>query len=186
MIRCKMYKIICYILGLWSVLFGFCTAFAQDKADIIPMIQTENISNTGRMTGLPLPRFVSLKGGETNMRRGPSKTHAVIWTYKKAGLPVEIINEYDNWRKVRDMDGSEGWIHQMVISGRRTVVTLDGTHIVRSGAGDDFSAVAKISGGVIAKPEKCKKNWCLLQHLQFEGWLPKSVLYGVYDDETFD
>ena len=110
----------------------------------------------GRVTGLPIPRFVSLKGKKTYMRHGPSKSHAIMWEYNKRGLPVEVINEYDHWRKIRDMDGSEGWIHQTVLSGRRTIVTLEGTHIVRDGDGYTFDAVAQISGGMVLRPEQCK------------------------------
>lgn len=143
------------------------------------------IKEVGRVTGLPLPRFVSLKGNKTNMRHGPSKSHAIMWEYKRRGLPVEVINEYDHWRKVRDMDGSEGWIHQTVLSGRRMIVTLEGTHIARTGDGYTFGAAAQISGGMVLRPEQCKRNWCKVEHEEFEGWLPKEILYGVYEEEIF-
>ena len=139
----------------------------------------------GRVTGLPIPRFVSLKGKKTYMRHGPSKSHAIMWEYNKRGLPVEVINEYDHWRKIRDMDGSEGWIHQTVLSGRRTIVTLEGTHIVRDGDGYTFDAVAQISGGMVLRPEQCKRHWCKVEHKEFEGWLPKEILYGIYEEEVF-
>lgn len=160
------------------ILFFSTVCFSQT----VPQEVGQNI---GRMTGLPIPRFVSLKGEITNLRQGPSKTHAIIWRYQKKGLPVEIVNEFDQWRKIRDMDGSEGWVHQMVVSGRRSVVTLDGEHIVRSNPRYDSSIVVRVNGGIIASPLKCKVQWCLIEHEEFQGWLPKQVLYGVYEDETF-
>ena len=73
-------------------------------------------------SGLPLPRFVSLKSGRVNSRIGPGVNYAVDWMYLKPGLPMEIIQEYDNWRRVRDPDGAEGWINQSLLSGRRTAI----------------------------------------------------------------
>ena len=166
--------------------FNFClllksfSLYASDLHDESTFIQQK-----GRVTGLPVPRFVTLKGKKTYMRHGPSRSHAIMWEYKKRGLPVEVINEYDHWRKIRDMDGSEGWIHQTVLSGRRMVVVLEGDHIVRAGDGYTYDAVAQISGGLVFKPLQCKPNWCRVAHEQFEGWLPKAVLYGVYEEEVF-
>ena len=73
-------------------------------------------------SGLPLPRFVSLKSGKVNSRIGPGVNYPVDWMYMKSGLPMEIIQEYDNWRRVRDPDGSEGWINQSLLSGKRTAI----------------------------------------------------------------
>ena len=73
-------------------------------------------------SGLPLPRFVSLKSGRVNARIGPGINYAVSWLYSRPGLPMEIIQEYDNWRKVRDLDGAEGWINQSLLTGKRTAI----------------------------------------------------------------
>lgn len=188
----RSYPIIGLCLFVIAIFFFIDAIFIQTKhveEEPVHIAQKQSIPSpltVGRMTGLPLPRFVSLKGEKTFMRRGPSKTHAVMWQYQKKGLPVEIVDEYDDWRKIRDMDGSEGWINQSVLSGRRTVLTLEGTHSVRSSAGYDSTPVAKIEGGMVAIPRKCTSDWCLLEHPAFEGWLPKAVLYGVSMQEVFD
>lgn len=143
---------------------------------------TEKITR-GRTTKLPLPRFVSLKGDKTYMRSGPGKDYALLWVYQKKGLPVEIIDEYEQWRRVRDLDGSEGWIHQSVLSGRRMLVTLEGTHNVYKQPDTHSDIVAMVDGDTIASLDKCMDYYCLVSHKQFSGWISKDVLYGVYDYE---
>jgi SH3-like domain-containing protein len=75
-------------------------------------------------SGLPVPRFVSLKAERVNVRSGPTKDNDVNWVYTRAGLPVEIIAEYDNWRRIRDWEGGEGWVLHSLLSGRRTALIL--------------------------------------------------------------
>lgn len=171
-------KNILLLLSSFLILGNTLNIHASENEDIYG-------EEVGRVTGLPLPRFVSLKGNKTYMRRGPGKSHAIMWEYKRRGLPIEVVDESDHWRKIRDMDGSEGWIHQTVLSGRRMVVTLEGTHIVRSGDGYTFGPVAQTSGGMVLRPEQCKRNWCKVEHKEFEGWLPKEILYGIYEEEVF-
>ena len=80
---------------------------------------------SGPASGLPVPRYVSLKSDRVNVRAGPTKDHDVAWVFTRAGLPVEITAEFENWRRIRDWEGSEGWVYHSLLSGRRTaVVTL--------------------------------------------------------------
>src|ERR1700743_961106 len=76
----------------------------------------------GSVSGLPVPRYVSLKSDRVNLREGPSKDHQTSWVFQRAGLPVEITAESDNWRRIRDSEGTEGWVLQSLLSGRRTVL----------------------------------------------------------------
>ncbi len=141
----------------------------------------------GQSTGLTLPRFVSLKGKRTNMRVGPSLDHKIEWVYIKKGLPVEIIEEFEVWRKIRDVDGQEGWVHKALLSSRRNVI------IAPQAKGDFFSilrkpketssVVAKLEGGVFATVEKCERNWCLIRGNQYKGWLQDKNIWGVYPNE---
>lgn len=140
----------------------------------------------GKSTNLPLPRFVSLKYSKTNMRSGPGKEYATLWVYQKKGLPIEIINEYEHWRRIRDLDGSEGWIHQSVLSGKRMVVTLEGTHDIYDKPNITSDVVAKVDGGIVTKPEKCQQNFCYIIHSDFSGWIEKNIIYGLYDHESFN
>lgn len=160
------------------VIMFFSNVYAKDE------LENTNISR-GRVTNLPLPRFVTLKGEKTYMRLGPGKDYGLLWIYQKKGLPVEIIEEYEQWRRVRDLDGSEGWIHQSVLSGRRMVITLEGTHNLYENPNTDSDIVAMIEGNTIISPEECNKYYCFVNHSEFSGWIEKSVLYGVYDEEIF-
>ncbi|MGU3574216.1 SH3 domain-containing protein [Brucellaceae bacterium C25G] len=142
-------------------------------------------------SGLPLPRFVSLKPARANIRVGPGRDYAVSWLFLKSGLPVEIIQEYDNWRRIRDADGTEGWIYQSLLSGKRTAVTApwekSGRLLeLRSSPQPTANVVAQIEGGVIANVRECNGEWCRLEVNKVRGWLPQRELWGAYPGEVFD
>ena len=108
-------------------------------------------------SGLPLPRFSSLKSKRVNMRIGPSTDYAVSWMYLKSGMPVEIIQEYENWRRIRDADGTEGWVNQALLSGERTAVAAPwmrgkGKEVyvnMRREAQSGAAVVARLEPGVV-------------------------------------
>lgn len=149
-------------------------------------------------SGLPLPRFVTIKGKESNVRVGPGYQYDVSWTYQVAGTPVEIIQEFDVWRKIRDVDGSTGWVHQNMLSGTRAgYVTRDAGDRValKSGADDDAGVVAWVGPGFPVKISSCEKGWCAVtatdhpadaKPANYSGYLPESDLWGVYQGENFD
>lgn len=142
-------------------------------------------------SGLPLPRFVSLKSGRVNSRIGPGVTYSVDWMYMKAGLPMEIIQEYDNWRRVRDADGSEGWINQTLLSGKRTAIVAPwqrgkGANLkLLASADKDARVVAMVEPGAIGTIRSCDGQWC---ELSFEGrnrgWMAQSQVWGAYPGEN--
>ena len=144
----------------------------------------------GRVTNLPIPRFVSLKADEVNVRVGPGADFPVSWTYVRFGLPVEIIEEFDNWRRVRDANGNEGWISSGLLSGDRWIIVLianDGSNLTVFADPDATSnAVAYLEPGVLARVERCSDGWCRLTHDLFSGWARQSRLWGVYPSENFD
>jgi len=138
-------------------------------------------------TGLPLPRFVSLRSGEVNTRVGPGMRYPLEWVFTRPKMPVEIIAEYENWRQIRDFEGTTGWVHQSMLSGTRTVMTLeaaDTPYIMRKKPARNERAIARIEAGVIATLLECNKTWCRIQAQGYKGWLPKEALWGVYKDET--
>ena len=141
-------------------------------------------------SGLPIPRYVSLKSDHVNVRAGPTKDNDVAWVYTRSGLPVEITAEFENWRRVRDSEGAEGWVYHSLLSGRRTaVVTMKHKDDLASiyDRPDAASAVAaRLQAGVIAQVKKCTSNWCRVIGNGFDGWIEQPRLWGVYADEKVD
>src|ERR1700761_9236228 len=138
-------------------------------------------------SGLPVPRYVSLKSDQVNVRAGPTKDNDVAWVYTRAGLPVEITAEYENWRRVRDSEGAEGWVYHSLLSGRRTaVVTMkhkDDLASLYESANATSSITARLQAGVIAQVKKCSSDWCHVYGSGFDGWIEQQRLWGVYADE---
>jgi SH3-like domain-containing protein len=158
-------------------------------------------------SGLPLPRFASLKSNNINLRVGPGTENAILWTYVKAGLPVEILLEFENWRKIRDAEGVEGWVMQTMLSGRRTAIIEPGfakragdiTAIIEASASepeltvpifarpdDQTRRVALLEPGVNVDILTCDKDWCSVAIADHGGWIEKTRLWGVYSDEQID
>ena len=141
-------------------------------------------------SGLPLPRFVSLKAGKVNVRKGPSSDHGVAWVFQRKGAPVEITAEFENWRKIRDRDGAEGWILQSMLSGKRNAIVADWASnkstALHAAATENSAAIVKLSSGVMGVIEHCDGIWCLLATADYEGYAIQSELWGVYPGETVD
>lgn len=138
-------------------------------------------------SGLPVPRYVSLKSDHVNVRAGPTKDNDVAWVYTRSGLPVEITAEYENWRRVRDSEGSEGWVYHSLLSGRRTaVVTMkskDEFTPIYDDASPTSAVAAKLQAGVVAQVKRCNNGWCRVIGNGFDGWIEQQRLWGVYADE---
>jgi SH3-like domain-containing protein len=140
-------------------------------------------------SGLPLPRFVSLKSGKVNSRIGPGVNYAVDWMYMKPGLPMEIIQEYDNWRRVRDPDGAEGWVNQSLLSGRRTAIAApwqkgkDVTINLMARPEENARVVAMVQPGVVGTIRNCDGRWCEMTFGGRTGWISQSQVWGAYPGE---
>lgn len=140
-------------------------------------------------SGLPIPRFVSLKSGRVNARIGPGLNYAVNWLYTKPGLPMEITQEYDNWRRVRDSEGAEGWINQSLLSGRRTAIAApwqrgkDATITLLSKPDNEAHAVAILEPGVVGAIKSCDGKWCEMTFAGHTGWISQTLVWGAYPGE---
>ncbi|MEM1078824.1 MAG: SH3 domain-containing protein [Pseudomonadota bacterium] len=134
---------------------------------------------TGPETNLPLPRFVSMKAKEGNVRRGPSLTHRIDWVFKHRNMPLEITGEYGHWRRVRDRDGAGGWMHYSLLSGARTVIIEEDLAPVLSHPTADAPIRAHAELGVIARLEGCERDWCRVRMGRTRGWMSEDQLWGV-------
>ncbi|WP_188607904.1 SH3 domain-containing protein [Chelatococcus reniformis] len=147
-------------------------------------------AQVGTASGLPLPRYVSLKSDRVNLREGPSKDHRTSWVFQRAGLPVEITAEFETWRRVRDAEGTEGWVLHSLLSGRRTALVTPwsktGTLALLESAKDDGPVVAHLQPNVIANIKRCDGSWCLVLVQNVSGYLRQERLWGVYPGEKVD
>ena len=174
-----------------AALAAAITLITIPGAESAPAAQPVTADTTARgPSGLPLPRFVSLKSGRVNSRIGPGVSYAVDWLYLKSGLPMEIVQEYDNWRRVRDSDGAEGWVNQSLLSGKRTAIAApwqkgkDAHITMKSEPEADARAVASIEPGAIGTIRSCNGDWCEMTFEGHTGWLQQSQVWGAYPGET--
>ena len=133
-----------------------------------------------------LPRFASLRAGEINVRTGPGVRYPVEWVFVYRHMPIEIVAEFDTWRKVRDWQGTEGWVHRSMLSGRRTAIVTIGRHTIRDMPTRKASVVAEVEERVVGRLLECKPQWCRVEFAGFKGWIRRAVIWGVYDGEMFD
>ena len=141
----------------------------------------------GRSTGLPVPRFVSLKKSEVNVRIGPGENYAVKWVYVRAGLPVEVTAEHNHWRKIRDRDGEEGWVYYALLDGDRTgIVAIDRVTLWRKPGSGKNTIIAYADPGVVVTIKECSPGWCRVEVQGYKGWMNRIYLWGLYDGELFD
>jgi SH3-like domain-containing protein len=145
----------CFLVGLAGSILGASVSSGFSAKD-----------SAVTSSGLPVPRYVSLKSDHVNVRAGPTKDNDVAWVYTRSGLPVEITAEFENWRRVRDSEGSEGWVYERA---------------------DPASAVAaRLQAGVVAQVKRCAAGWCHITGNGFDGWIEQQRLWGVYADEKVD
>jgi SH3-like domain-containing protein len=140
----------------------------------------------GPETNLPLPRFVSLKTGEGNARRGPSLSHRIDWVFLREDMPLMITAEYGHWRRVVDREGLGGWVHYSLLSGSRTVIVDQDMLPLHIRPDPGAPEVARLEQGVIARLGRCDPAWCRLSAGGYRGWAPKTALWGVGADEILD
>ena len=130
-----------------------------------------------------LARFASIRAAEVNVRTGPGVRYPVEWVFVYRNMPVEIIAEFDTWRKVRDWDGTVGWVHRSMLSGHRSAIVTGGQQALRRFAEAKSSTVARVDERVVGKLITCRKTWCRLEIAGKRGWMKRTHLWGVYNGE---
>lgn len=154
----------------------------------------------GQETGLPLPRFVSLKSDSVNLRVGPGRKYAIQWQYTMRGLPVEIIQEFEQWRRIRDSEGVTGWVLHSLLSSRRTAIVapwetpkIEIGNVVKAAffdgkgsANNDASTVARLQPGLMVDVHECGGTWCSAEAQGTQFWIKQDSLWGVYPGEAIE
>jgi SH3-like domain-containing protein len=166
-----------------------CTVRAMAGLYVM-VVATAQADTSSSVSGLPIPRYVSLKSDRVNLREGPSKDHRTVWIFQRAGLPVEVTAEFEIWRKVRDSEGAEGWVLHSLLSGRRTALVAPwkkGTEsILYRKASLTSAPIAKLQSNVIASVKSCDGTWCRVSGYGFDGYIQQSDLWGVYPNEKIE
>lgn len=171
---------------LLAALAGFARpGLAQDGTGT-PTPADEAPAQAEPESGPRLPRFASLGSSEINVRTGPGSQYPITWKYVRAGLPVEIVAEFEYWRKIRDHDGSVGWVHKSLLSGKRFASVEGATRVLYDDAGEDSRPLLRLEPGVIVRVERCKADWCRVKVEDSRGWLKRDWLWGVYADEVIN
>ncbi len=175
----------------WRAMAGALAAVAALATGA--MAESNGDQGKVSVSGLPVPRFVSLKSDRVNLRSGPSTDYPTSWVYRRAGLPLEVIKEYEGWRQVRDADSVTGWVLQSFLSGRRTALVLPWEVkpgvtppqvALRSSDSERASPVAFVEAGVIANVHTCDSRWCRVSVENYQGYIEQKKLWGVYDGEV--
>lgn len=165
---------------LWAAGAGSAPAVSA------PAVSAPAVSERGAVTNLPLPRFVSLKGNEGNARRGPSLEHRIDWVFRHPSMPLKITAEYENWRRVEDVDGEGGWVHYTLLSGVRTVIVTADKAEMRADPAIAAPVVARAEAGAILHLMSCGPVWCDLRAGNAQGWMARSDFWGVLPDEILE
>jgi SH3-like domain-containing protein len=161
---------------------------AEPQATGSTLAPARGAARAATQTGLPIPRFVSLKAPRVNVRKGPSSDHQVAWVFTQKGLPVEIIAEFELWRRVRDSEGAEGWVYHSMLSGRRTALVApwkgNSTVPLYASGGREAPVLALAKGGVVGEIDRCDGTWCEIEVPGgYHGFIEQTMLWGVYPGE---
>lgn len=143
------------------------------------VLAQEELPLTGRDTGLELPRFASIKSDEVFVRVGPGQRYPIEYVYQRAGLPVKITKEFEGWRKVEDYRGNEGWVHNVLVSGRKMALVIEDNVPLRRKPRESGFKVADLSKDVIVEIDECADGYCKVETQGFKGFAPQSVLWGM-------
>jgi SH3-like domain-containing protein len=134
-------------------------------------------------SGLPIPRFATLKSDEVNVRTGPGPRYPIDWVFKRKGMPVEIVAEYDNFRKIRDWQGASGWVYQGLLTGKRSFIIPSKVANLYKTPAASAEVVAKLEPEVMGEIRSCQGDWCRVTVSSVSGWLQRTEIWGVYKSE---
>ena len=171
-------------LGIWS----WSASDAQDLSNIphTTLTDTATVQRVGPVTGFPIPRYVSIKQAEANVRRGPSQGHRIDWVFQRRGLPVMIVAEHGHWRRIVDRDGAGGWMHYSLLSGTRTAIVEADSLPIRQWPTPSSAIRAWAEVGVVGRLRECRIDWCYMDAGGYRGWVETRGLWGIDPGEVFD
>lgn len=173
---------------LATVLTAICFSLALDRPSFAGdgPLYAQSTSAQYRGSGLPLPRFATLKADEVNIRTGPGPRFPIEWILKRKGMPVEIVAEYETWRKVRDSQGTSGWLYQGLLTGKRSFVVAAKAASLRKTPAPSAEVVAMLEPEVVGEIRSCTGEWCRVRASGISGWIQRTDIWGTYKAEPID
>jgi SH3-like domain-containing protein len=177
-----------HLISIAAVALVLTSASAVGPSVAADNVKQAAVESAEKSAALPVPRFVSLKSDKVNVRKGPSTDQAIVWVFSRAGLPVEVIAESDNWRRVRDSEGADGWVFHSLLSARRTALITpwskgDERVPLYSSNSTGSRAVAELQSGVLGNVLSCDGEWCNVSVDDYSGYVQQDKLWGVYKGE---
>ena len=174
-------------LAIFAIVSLQSTALAEECSDQVENSPLPNVDESvGAVTNLPIPRYVSMKASSGRVRVGPSRSYRVLQKFVVRGVPLQIIGEYDQWRRVRAWDETGGWMHKSLLTGIRTVIVMHDQSPMRRRPNSDSRIKAIAEKGVIGQLGNCDPDWCRVDVGDRSGWIMKSCLWGIDADEIRD
>ena len=174
---------ILYVLMLTGM-FGLTVPVSVSTASAQEAKQETKFSVRG--SGLPVPRFVTLKFEKVNLRAGPGSEYPVLWQYRRQGLPVLVDAEFGVWRKIVDHEGTSGWMKGSLLTLKRKAFVTRGAIKIHAQDNDQARVIAVAERGALLDLEKCPKQWCRVAHGDITGWVPRDTIWGIMDGEVID
>ena len=179
------------LLNLCGVWFLFCFPSVVASAEGLPLsVSTQLAQSKDPLRARPKQatqrRFVSLRSNEVNVRVGPGVRYPVKWVFRQKAIPVEIVQEYNTWRKIRDWEDAEGWVHRAMLSSKRSVIFRGRTTTMRRRSSDDAPAIARVGRGMVGHLERCTPAWCQVEVAGYKGWVRRDGLWGLRVSEVIN
>lgn len=135
-----------------------------------------------------LPRFAALRSSAVNLHVGPGNNYPIEWKFVRQNLPIEITAEFDNWRRIRDYQGTSGWVHKSLLSGKRYLLIINAIQSMHSSPDKDSKVIVRLEPGVVVTALEVQPNWCKVEikspEGRYKGWVLKQNLWGMYADEN--
>ena len=175
-------------VSLWAAFVALTTLCLPDLPPSGGSARAADSPNSAQRkgSGLPIPRFASLRSDEVNVRTGPGTRYPVDWVFKRKTMPVEIVAEYENWRKIRDWQGASGWVHQSLLTGKRSFIIPSKPASLHKTPANQADVVAKLEPEVMGEIRSCSGDWCRVKVSGVSGWLERTEIWGVYKSEPIN
>jgi SH3-like domain-containing protein len=161
---------------------GWVRAVAGGLAVAVSICWTGSVRAAN--AGEAAPHFASLHADKVNLRAGPGDRYPIEWVYVRKDWPVEVVGQFDHWRRVRDWQGTEGWVHEKMIASRREVIVTGEVRAIRQAPDLSAALVARAEPGVVAQLLECRPGWCRVETGDVTGWIARADIWGVYPTET--